>query len=153
MTMSGIFGAPVENLATLLANCATFRTWVGAADVAAALTYIHKILDLETAEPQTKRAIITYMNGSWTADRQAMSSGPGSFDRDANLTLIFEKSSTDQHADIDTFITDVGLMINELMDKSGTDTFMIISGFNLEGFEYDFEGKSLVAPFQISWEM
>lgn len=152
MTMSGIFGAPVENLTTLLANCSNFQSWVGAEDATAAKAYIHKILDSEDSE-QTKRALVTYIEGSWGASRQAMSSDSGSFDRDSSLTLVFEQASTAPQTDIETFVNNVGLFINDMMTLNGTSTYMIISGFEFGGFSYDYESEKLMADFSISWEI
>lgn len=152
MTMTGIFGAPVENLAILLANCANFQTWCGAEDATEALTYIHRILDPEDAD-QTKRALITYIEGAWSASRQAMSSDPGSYDRTASLTLVFEQQSTAPQTDIEAFVSNVGTFIDDMMELNGTSSYMIISGFDLGAFTYDNETEHLLVDFTISWEI
>ena len=55
VTLTGIIGLPLLNVATLLANCAMFRTLTGAADVNAALA---KMIYIESDESDPDQAAL-----------------------------------------------------------------------------------------------
>ena len=154
--LSGIFGAPIEALATLLSNVTAFQTFTGTVSAVLAKARIYEIFEAETSVTRPL-ALITYQQGSWSADRDAASSGNGSFRRDSSLTLVFEKSVTAYGKDdIKTFANEIGSIIQGIMDLSGTNNnYMLVKTITLNGFSRGEEGedKTLYADFKITWGM
>jgi hypothetical protein len=155
VTLTGLFGAPVEAFANLLANVAAFHTFTGTASAILAKQRIYSILEAESGVTRPL-ALLTYQGGDWSSERDSASSGNASFKRDSSLTLLFEKdvTSTGYTSDaIKTFSNEIGDVIKGIMDKSGTDSLMLVNRITLAGFYSGKEGeeKILYAEFKITW--
>jgi hypothetical protein len=150
--LSGLLGAPINELINLLANSANYRSFVSVGTVEAAKARIYKLLQ----DPSTATwplAILTYTDGDWRAERDAEGGGVGNFNIDSSLTLIFEKNTDDYQADLDAFVNVVSAILTDIMNISGSGDFLRISGIGLVGFfESDTGGpKRLQGVFKISW--
>ena len=155
VTLTGLFGVPIEALETLLANTTAFRTFTGTATEADAKAQIYSILEAETGIVRPL-ALITYQGGNWSVERDSASSGNASFRRNSSLTLLFEKevNLTGYTRDaIKTFSNEIGDVIKGMLDNSGTGSLMIVKGVSLSGFYSGKEGedKILYAEFKITW--
>jgi len=154
-TPSGFFAKPKDQLAELLAACPAWQTLTGADDAAEAKAKIHYLpTDVEDDKANTwPLAVITYMNGDWSAARVAINAGVGNYDISSSLTLSLERIG--EKSDALLFENEVGAIVKEMMELSEPGgSYMLLSSVSLVAFAFDDEGKQKIhqAVLSITWE-
>ena len=120
VTPSGPLSLPLDNLRTLLANCPSFQTWVGAADAAEALAAI-SLVAVETVERPL--AIVMQAPGRGWASRQNAGGAANWFSQSGTLLILFEDDVEAEAIEPDaelTFTNLVGAIISEMQDLAGS---------------------------------
>lgn len=129
---TGAMGKAMDNLRALVAASTTFRTWVGAADVAAALNRIYAVA-VDT--PTRPFALVTY---AVPADAQMTAVAGGArhhFLDSGSLMLLFEQAVTagTSHADAEVgFFNTVDAIISEMTALAASGTYFAPNSFVVE---------------------
>ena len=158
---SGPISKALNNLRTLLSNCAAFKTLVGAADAAAALASIHLVA---VENPTRPFALIAFAErGCWTARKNA--GGAGNYFRDeGSLMLLLEQdvaegTSTEPDAGL-TFANALGDIAADILELAGTGTYLSVTGVRVvQGPQRSHrdaapkEGDYYQALLQVDWAL
>lgn len=142
VTPTGPISLPLENLKALLANCAAFRSWVGAADVAAARERIHLcglpapaavggaygLDELESLRPFAVIDEFAFEDNrpggdAWVSQRVAL----GAFVESGRLLVRFEddvpaEDARDIAAAKLALMNRIGALVTEMRDLGGGDS-------------------------------
>lgn len=121
---------PLHYLRLMVADSATFRTWVGAADQAEALARLY--LNKETAP--IKPFGVTAWDSNW--GREATSGGARNyFEQAGDLMLMFEDDVAAGLSEADayyTFTNTVGAILAEMEALAGTAGYLNITSITVE---------------------
>jgi len=130
VSATGPLSLPLENLRTLLANSATFKTWVGAADVTAAKDRIYLAGVAGTA--YTRPYAVVMQAGAGGLERVAEADGAAKrFIASGRLLLALEDDvpsdyqSSYADAELD-FTNTIGAIISEMEALAGTSGFLAV---------------------------
>ena len=154
MTANGFFNKPRSVLAELLANCASFQAFTGSADAAEALERIYIYEEQFDAEDESKWpfAVITFMDGNWSATRSAVNAGIANYEIAPQLTLVFEQISTgNSQEDFENTVSDI---IQDMMILSEpANNYMQLNTISLDGIVHDKDEAPpvFVAKFAIQY--
>jgi len=125
----------------MIADCASFRTWVGAATPAAALARIHLV-----ATPATgaTRPFAIVDQGSETGFEKFAESG---WIASGSLFLLFEANVTEAYSDSEAdsffeFWNKIGAICDEMTDLSGTGTYLNVTSITLEEGPFRSDAKA-----------
>lgn len=141
MSMTGIIGAGIDGVKTMLVNSAAFRSWTGAGDVAAAAGFVTGVIGVPPASGPF--AVITMNAGQWNASRETTGGGSGAFSLRRDLTLIFadEYEPVDDEGNISAdsvtaFQNHVDAVIADLLNLANTGSYIYVSGLTLSRSPY-----------------
>lgn len=155
MALSGILGAPLGALKTLLANTPEFQTFCGVETAAAAEAYIYTVYADYGDSTKHNRTIVTFDN--WKGSRDAASSGLESFKINSSLSLIIESELSSRALStsiIETFLNSVSAISAGILKVSGQSGMMLINDISLADIpEPDMSSETPVftAVFKIEW--
>lgn len=139
-TPSGIMSLPLAHLQTLIAASATFQSWVGAADAAAAKNSIHLINVPDTV--LTRPFALIGFGEKWKAQKTA----EFFHDKRGELFLVFEAdvAEIDQASEADAvfaFMNQVGAVISHMLSMAGNNGYLNV-----------IEAEMLAPPVRITSE-
>jgi hypothetical protein len=161
---TGPISLPLSHLRVLLADCAAFRSWVGAADQAAALARIHlcELPPPAAAGPgYTDDELVALRPCAvidlWTSPRgfgdepqswRRLGSPAGPFAEAGKLALnlIDNVAAGDADSLVDAkfaFLNDVGATISDLLDLAGTDGYLNVTSVEIYQGPGRADGKML----------
>jgi hypothetical protein len=149
---SGILGIPLENMRDLLGDISAFITFTETNSSEEAKARVFSITQ-PADQKQWPLALITYKEGDWGAVRDAEGGGIGCFSISSGLTLLFEKKIKITAENVETFVSEIGEVVQGILTLSGSGDYIRINSINLEGFHADDEQKdhTLTAAFSIQW--
>lgn len=128
-TATGNLSATLYNLETLLASSATFRTGAGAADVAAARSFIHWLADAPPAN-QSVWAWIKTKEG-WKADSQGSGN---SFWVTMPLQILVQRADDDEDTAKERqikFLNWLGAVVSEMLALAGTGGYLHVTSLTI----------------------
>lgn len=125
---SGPWSEILYNAQTLIANSANFRTWVGAADVAAARNSIHMVA-YEASSPTRPFAIVA-QGTDWMHAGAAGGAGI-TYLTSGIVAVTFEADITEAlAADAEfEFTNPVGDILDDCLDLAGTSGYLAVHSF------------------------
>ena len=136
VTASGVESLPLEHLKTILSNSSTFQTWTGhtgsASGAAGHIHYIAVTDDLgeDGATAVRPLAVIDFADDGFSTE--AIAGGAGhAFTQEGTLNLYFENDVASGNSAVEreaflAFMNNVGAIINEIANLSGTSTYLNI---------------------------
>jgi len=131
---SGLFSLPLSHLATLLSNCAAFRTWTSTEDAAAALERIYYV-EFPTASATRPFAVIDF-DENWGGEAIA-GGASNTFVHEGSLLLLFradiaEANQAKHENSTLAFTNSVGAVLSAMEALSGTSGYLNIVGIDRE---------------------
>lgn len=129
VTPTGMISLPLDHMRKTIADSAAFRTWVGAADQAAALAKVYPVLTTATTPPF---AVV-----DWAENFRRLKVAGGTrnfFRQEGDLTVLFRGAVNAAHDDADaayTFLNTVGAILAEMEALAGTAGYLDITGITL----------------------
>jgi hypothetical protein len=126
VTATGVISVPLSALRTMVSQSATFQTWVGAANAAAALASIHMV-GLAEADVARPFALVT-LGDNW----RRTYAGTNRFTMNGELFLVLEgevdAANVDDFADAEfEFTNTVGGIIEDLEALSESEALIVQS--------------------------
>ena len=156
VTPTGVLSLPLYNMQTLICNSATFRTWVGAATVAAARDRCYLVAQDETSI--TRPFAVVEFGGGFTYSKEAE---PSIYLGSGSLVVWFEDAVASgvqaNHADaMFTFTNTVGAILTEMLDLSGTSGYINIRTIRDDAAgplraNIDETTDIIQLPFRVDW--
>lgn len=128
-TFTSRFFLASEKLATMLSNVTAFQTWTGTANAAAALAKIHQVTCSHSAWSRPC-ALIGFDISSINSERVALNEF--TITPKSDYRIVFEQSlggsySSDPEGGAKQFLDSVGLIIDGLLELSGTSPYPSIA--------------------------
>ena len=133
---TGAICLPLENLKTLLANCAAFQTWTSTADATAAAARI--ALFAEAASGRTLPDSVIFWGADNDIGSNKIAGGAGnSYDRQGTADIFFTSDIATTYADYEdtldelmvAFLNDVGGIMDDMDELAGTDEYLNVTGW------------------------
>lgn len=128
VTPTGIYSLPLEHLKNMLADSATFQSWVSAANATEAKDNIH-LVGIDDENANSPYATIDH-GDSWNIEKIA--GGMGNHYIDSGTLRLYMESdipaslkSTIGDAKID-FTNNIGAIVDEMLKLAGSDTYLNI---------------------------
>ena len=144
VTPSGMLSLPIKSMEDLIANTSAFQAWVGAGDVATARGSIYKMAlpkpsDGDTYTTSEIAALWPFViiapnptGGAFSADKVA-DADPVLLDRGSILVHWENAVATEDDDEPDPlyqFLNDVGGILNDMLNLSGTSTYLNVRSYN-----------------------
>lgn len=148
----GTYFPTLTNMAAMLSNSASFQTFVGAGNAAAALLKIHYLL---TAIDDSKFpfAAVTYIGGgSYALTRTSEGGGIKSFDNSRTINIVLEDKQAYTAANEQTFLEMVSDVIDDIAELSSpTNNYMLIDSISVadDGVTYAEAAKTFQAVISV----
>ncbi len=161
VSASGVLSKPLQHMADLLAACAAFQTWVGAADAAAAAGSIHLVGyedpkqadgqsddEYRAARAEARPLAAVGFGGEFTA---APDAEPRAYYRHGGALEV----RLQHMADVDdedlaegqallTFANAIGAILEEIESTAGTGGHLTVVGYRIS------EGPARMDPLEVS---
>jgi hypothetical protein len=163
VTPAAGFSLPLDNLRDLLADCASFQTWVSALDAESAKADIYLVALSEPVGPKRPFALIAHREPA-VLESRAIAGGVGQqFNDNGQVELLFEATvdpadAADHAAAELRFTNAVGAIVDEMKSLAGTNGYVQVRAIGvLRGparahpNERDSEGDYYQVQFAVSW--
>lgn len=158
---TGYLGGPMASLRTMLSECASFQTWVGAEDATEALESIFYVALPRASVSRPFALVSSYPVEGWGMGLAAQGSG-GVFRKRGQLFLLIEDAvaaeNLDSKADAEiVFLNNLGSVMADMevkLQSAGNLTGMDVELIELRGpdeMEAEGEEASYQAIFGVAW--
>lgn len=130
---TGMISLPLDYLRLTLADATAFRTWVGAANQAAALAKIYPIQKASYTSADLPLAVV-----DWAENFRRVKNAGGSrnwFEQEGDLSVIFRGAVNPAHDDADaayTFLNSLGAILSEVETLAGKPGYLNITAISLQ---------------------
>ena len=141
VTPAGMFSKVLDNARTLIANSPSFRTWTGAADVAAAKAFIHVVGE---EFDNTARPFVVVAFGDEPGELERIAQGAGNyFIQTGQIFVLFEddvasaNQAVMEEAEL-AFMNNVGAVFGDIFGTAsaagltGTDAYLSITNSGID---------------------
>jgi hypothetical protein len=152
---TGLLGAPIENMQTLVGACESFQTFCGVSGAAAGKTRVYAVIESED-DVTRPMALLTYQDGDYSLSRDAAGAGSECFARTSSLLLVFQQDVNDYAQEtVKTFLNSISAIIAEMLTLSGTESYMLINDLVYRQIHQadDGEEKRLYSVWSVGWGM
>jgi hypothetical protein len=161
-TPTGPISLPLAHAETLLANCATFQSWVSAANAAAAKAHIHLAAFAPSASSDDPYAVGFHGDAGGESEVIAGGAGQTFVDR-GEIGILFKAKTSEgyasdpENAELE-FTNKTGAIKSEMEALSGSGTYLVLRAINWEppmaGNDNEVgEGPYFAQIFTLHWGM